>query len=104
MALITGNTYPVKEQIKALGGKWNKPRNGWDVPDENADQARALVESAGPARERTYDRSRSASHNRRRRGYSSRYVSNVTRFSSGAVVYTNKGGRCEDAPCCGCCS
>ena len=28
----------------------------------------------------------------------------VTRFNSGAVVYQNRGGRCEDAPCCGCCS
>lgn len=104
MALITGNTYPVKESIKALGGKWNKAAQGWDVPEEKADQARALVEAAGPARERSYDFSRSASHNRRRRGYSSRYASNVARFSSGAEVYVNKRGRCEDAPCCGCCS
>lgn len=28
----------------------------------------------------------------------------TTRFSSGAVVYQNRRGRCEDAPCCGCCS
>ncbi len=28
----------------------------------------------------------------------------TTRFSSGAVVYRNAKGRCEDAPCCGCCS
>lgn len=28
----------------------------------------------------------------------------VTRFSSGAVVTQNSRGRCEDAPCCGCCS
>lgn len=34
----------------------------------------------------------------------SRYGSNYTRFSSGAEVFTNKRGRCEDAPCCGCCS
>ena len=27
-----------------------------------------------------------------------------TRFSSGAEIYTNRNGRCEDAPCCGCCS
>ena len=27
----------------------------------------------------------------------------VTRFSSGAVVTRNARGRCEDAPCCGCC-
>jgi hypothetical protein len=30
--------------------------------------------------------------------------SSYTRFSSGAEVYTNYNGRCEDAPCCGCCS
>lgn len=28
----------------------------------------------------------------------------VTRFSSGATSYRNSRGRCEDAPCCGCCS
>jgi len=28
----------------------------------------------------------------------------VTRFSSGDEVYRNYHGRCEDAPCCGCCS
>lgn len=25
-------------------------------------------------------------------------------FSSGQTVYQNARGRCEDAPCCGCCS
>lgn len=28
----------------------------------------------------------------------------VTRFSSGDVMTRNSRGRCEDAPCCGCCS
>lgn len=28
----------------------------------------------------------------------------VTRFNSGAAVYQNARGRCEDAPCCRCCS
>lgn len=28
----------------------------------------------------------------------------VIRFSSGAVITRNSRGRCEDAPCCGCCS
>jgi hypothetical protein len=28
----------------------------------------------------------------------------TTRFNSGAIVYQNARGRCEDAPCCGCCS
>jgi hypothetical protein len=86
--LITGNTYPVKEQIKALGGRWNKAAKGWDVPAEQADAARALV--SGPSSPRTTTGRR----------YDSRY----TRFSSGAEVFTNARGRCEDAPCCGCCS
>ena len=88
---ITGNTYPVKEQLKALGGHWNKGAQGWDVPAENAEAARGIVAAAGPAAPR-------------RSSYRSRYQSNYTRFSSGAEVYTNKRGRCEDAPCCGCCS
>lgn len=28
----------------------------------------------------------------------------VTRFASGEVVTQRTGGRCIDAPCCGCCS
>jgi len=28
----------------------------------------------------------------------------VIRFSSGAVMTQNARGRCEDAPCCGCCT
>lgn len=91
MTTITGNTYPVKEQIKALGGRWNRDAQGWDVPDNRADEARALVANAGPS---TYTPRRGRNH----------YGSTYTRFSSGAEVYTNKRGRCEDAPCCGCCS
>lgn len=32
-----------------------------------------------------------------------RYVSDVIR-TSGGTFYRNKAGRCEDAPCCGCCN
>lgn len=28
----------------------------------------------------------------------------ATTFSSGDTVYQNANGRCEDAPCCGCCT
>ena len=99
MQLITGNTYPVKDSIKALGGRWNKTAKGWEVPDEQAEAARAIVTSAGPAEPYTPTR-RPSSYAGNRRGYGSNYA----RFSSGAEVFTNKRGRCEDAPCCGCCS
>ena len=89
MKTITGNTYPVKERIKALGGRWNKYAQGWDVPDSVAGEVQSLVESAG---ESTYI------------PRSNRSRVNYTRFASGAEYYQNSRGRCEDAPCCGCCS
>lgn len=46
---------------------------------------------------------RPAGRSARERG-GRRYGSTYTRFSSGAESFTNRNGRCEDAPCCGCCS
>ncbi len=40
---ITGNTYPVKDQLKALGGRWNPDRKCWMVPEQNAAAAQGLV-------------------------------------------------------------
>lgn len=48
MALITGNTYPVKDQLRALGGRWDARRRGWEVPEDRATEARALVERPAP--------------------------------------------------------
>ena len=58
---ITGNTYPVKDQIIALGGRWDGNNKACMVPADKADQARALVASA-PARAAT---SKNLSGNRR---------------------------------------
>ena len=41
--LITGNTYPVKDALKALGGRWDAAEKGWRVPVANAGEARRLV-------------------------------------------------------------
>lgn len=90
MVLITGNTYPHRHAMREMGGEWNAAQKGWMVPDEKADEARAIVGSGGGR----------SSYPRR----SSRYGSSYTRFSSGHEIYTNRNGRCEDAPCCGCCS
>lgn len=30
--LWTGNTYPHKDYIKSLGGRWDAERKGWVVP------------------------------------------------------------------------
>ncbi len=42
---VTGNTYPVKDQLKALGGRWNAAAKGWDMPAEKVGEARKLIES-----------------------------------------------------------
>jgi len=49
---ITGNTYPVKDSIRALGGRWNAAAKAWMVPASVADQARALVGGSSRARPR----------------------------------------------------
>jgi hypothetical protein len=43
--LITGNTFPVKDQLKALGGRWDAESKGWRVPADKAVEAQEL---AGP--------------------------------------------------------
>lgn len=45
---ISGNTYPVKEQLKALGARWNGDLKAWMVTPDKAEQAKAIVASAGP--------------------------------------------------------
>lgn len=48
---ITGNTYPVKEQLKALGARWNGDIKAWMVAPDKAAAAQALVDQApAPAR------------------------------------------------------
>lgn len=91
MTAITGNTYPVRNEMRAIGGQWDAANKAWLVPDDKAEYAKSLIPT-GRHGERAASRS------------GSRRVSNYARFNSGAVVYTNKRGRCEDAPCCGCCS
>lgn len=41
--LVTGNTYPVKDAIKALGGRWDAAAKGWRVAADKAAEAQALV-------------------------------------------------------------
>jgi hypothetical protein len=41
--LVTGNTYPVKDRLKQLGGRWNPEKKGWEVPDAQASAAKAIV-------------------------------------------------------------
>ena len=46
MTTITGNTYPVRDQLKALGAKWDVDRKCWMIDDAKAEEARQIVASA----------------------------------------------------------
>lgn len=46
MTAITGNTYPVKDSLKALGARWNADQKAWMVEDSKAEQARKIVAGA----------------------------------------------------------
>lgn len=50
--LITGNTFAVKDGLKALGGKWDADAKGWRVPEDKVEEAQALVASA-PAEDKS---------------------------------------------------
>jgi hypothetical protein len=46
--LITGNTYPVKDALRAMGGRWDAGVKGWRVPAEREAEARALLPAPAP--------------------------------------------------------
>ena len=43
MIRISGNTFPVKDQLKGLGGQWSPAEKCWLVPENRAEEARKLV-------------------------------------------------------------
>lgn len=45
---VTGNTYPVKDQLKALGARWNADAKAWMVTADKAAEAQRIVAGAGP--------------------------------------------------------
>ena len=55
MLLVHPNSYAAKENIKALGGRWNPKEKGWDMPNqESFDAAFDACENA--AKERPMER------------------------------------------------
>lgn len=60
MIPVSGNTYPVKDKLRELGGRWNPDAKAWMVPKEKLQEALALARgvpskqgvyrSAGPRR------------------------------------------------------
>ena len=58
MPLMTGNTYPHRVALKALGGTWDPAQKGWDIPIHHAEQAQQLIDSVPPGSIGTWRRTR----------------------------------------------
>ena len=41
--LLRGSTFPIKEQLKKLGGVWDGDQGGWWIPAANWAEAEALL-------------------------------------------------------------
>ena len=78
MALITGNTFPVKDQLRALGGRWLPAQRAWLVPDAYAQKARDLVDLVAVLPDRAP-------------GHSTR----TCRICGGRINYGSYCGKCE---------
>jgi hypothetical protein len=46
---IRGNTFPVKDQLRALGAKWDADQKCWTITDKKAEDARKIVAAAPPS-------------------------------------------------------
>jgi hypothetical protein len=49
LVAITGNTYPVKDALKAIGARWNADRKCWMIAPDKADKARQIVSGSNTA-------------------------------------------------------
>lgn len=44
LVAITGHTYYVRKDLKALGARWDPERKAWMIPSSLADKARRIVQ------------------------------------------------------------
>lgn len=80
---ITGNTYPARTIIKSMGFKWRPNTKSW-ISYTNFNNVEALARFDGIVINQSKD---------------SGIVEDILDTRS----YKQLHGRCEDAPCCGCC-
>jgi len=48
MVAVTGNTFPIRGVLYALGGKWSKDAKAWMVPAHRAAEAQTLADKYAP--------------------------------------------------------
>ena len=105
---VTGQPFAAGDVIRAAGrGRYAlvaraAARPAADSVDPDAADI-ALAESIDPGIAAD-DPDAAAAAGRYLRASMARGVSDIWRTSGGREFYRNRRGRCEDAPCCGCCN
>lgn len=84
MTVISGNTYPARKIIKEMGFKWNPSNKTWVSYSDTFNNIDALASFDGIVINQSKDNG---------------IVKDILDTRSWKQIY----GRCEDAPCCGCC-
>lgn len=46
MVKIMGHTFPVKDELKDLGAKWDKEEKAWFISEDKLEEANAIVAAA----------------------------------------------------------
>jgi len=77
---ISGNTYPVRAELDALGGIWNGAIKAWMVPANRAEEAKRLV-SQGTVKKPSWRALRTNPSRGRRTGCSCGSVEGQSRSS-----------------------
>lgn len=92
MVPVSGNTFPVKEQLRLLGGKWNARDKCWMVPEDKAKEAFDLVANAPVAtRKRSTYRKPDFGYGQGRNSGPSEYREGGSRYRGGQSYYTRDG-------------
>ena len=105
---VTGRPFAIGDTIRSAGrGRYAlvsraAARPAADPVDPDAADI-ALAESVDPGIGAD-DPEAAAAAGRYLRQSMARGVSDIWRTSTGREYYRNRAGRCEDAPCCGCCN
>lgn len=89
MVAIQGNTYPVKDELKKLGARWNGAKKVWEIAQSRHALALKLVPAAKPKAPRKRRSSGDGSVSRREEMYRRRYgwdgvYGSASYYSSGA--------------------
>jgi hypothetical protein len=98
LVAIEGNTYPIKDKLRAMGGTWDAGAKVWRVPSSKAEEAKALVAAQPAKASADYTQTRQYSGAQPKRSFGVRRNGGRCRGCKGPIVNAShchaQGGYC----------